>query len=75
MVADRLDIEEHRARDVAGAIFGMCVALLRRQKVGGIDDADSGIAQTRGKPFSRYQPAACRLWGRAVFSSQHDGSR
>ena len=38
VVGDRVDVEAHRARDVAGEIFGRGVALHRRQVEGAVDD-------------------------------------
>ena len=58
MVADRFDIEKHRARDMSALIFGNRIAIVLRQKIGGVDHGDLWIAQVAGQPIGRYQPAA-----------------
>jgi hypothetical protein len=75
IVADRVDIEEHRAGDVACAILGVNVALLHHRGIRGVDHDDIAIVQMLGKPFGRFEPAARRRWGRVRFGSQHFCSR
>ena len=60
MIADRLDVEEHGAGDMAVAILGMRVALLRRQEIRTVDHDQIAIAQMLGEPIGRNQPSALR---------------
>ena len=60
MVADRIDVEKHRAGNVAGAVFGRDVALLSRRGIRAVDHDEVSVAQMLGKPIGRDQPAAGR---------------
>jgi hypothetical protein len=58
MIGDRLDIETHRARDVAGAILRRGVAILGGEIVGTVEHHEVGRSQACGKPIRGDQPAA-----------------
>ena len=74
VVAHRLDVEEHRARDVTAVVFGMGIAFLRRQEVRPVDGDDIAIAQALRQPVGRLQPTVRRQRGGVRIGSQH-GSR
>src|SRR4029077_15565967 len=58
MIGDRVDVEEHRARNMRGNIFGPGIAVLRWKVVGPVDDDDIRLAELAGKPFGGLEPAA-----------------
>src|SRR5215475_574921 len=64
MVRDGLDVEEHRAGNVAGEIFGVGVTPLRGQDIGAVDDGKVGSAELRSEPIGRDKPTAGQLTGR-----------
>ena len=53
MVADLLDVEMHRARDVADEVFGLSVTVLRRQIPGGVEHGEIGRLQPVVQPVRR----------------------
>ena len=57
MIADRLDVEEHRAGDMAGAILGVGVALLRRQEIRTVDH-DDDCDRANARRANRSKPAS-----------------
>src|ERR1700691_3997420 len=71
MIADRLNVEKHRAGNMAAAILGMSVALLRRQEIRGVDRNYVAVTQVIGEPVGRNQPAACRGGGEGIVGSEH----
>jgi hypothetical protein len=70
MVADRLDIEKHRARNMSVFIFGMGIAIVLRQEIGRVDHDDLRIAQMVGEPIRRHQPTTGRR-GRGEIVVRH----
>src|SRR5208282_4795170 len=73
MIGDRFDVEEYRARDVALAILGVGVALLRRQEVRPVNDTKVAVTQMLGEPFRRNQPAAFGGGRECFVGSEHGG--
>ena len=57
--------------NMAVAIFGLRVALLRRQEEAAVDHDDVAVAQMFGKPFGRNEPAARRRRVKGIFGSEH----
>ncbi len=57
MVRDRVDVEAHRAGNVAGEIFGRGVALHGRKVGGAVDYHDVGGAEAFGQPIGAHEPA------------------
>ena len=57
MVRNGINVEAHRAGDVAGEIFSRGVALHGRQIEGAVDDDDLGRAETCRKPIGAYEPS------------------
>ncbi|GHG18597.1 hypothetical protein GCM10017322_14580 [Paracoccus aerius] len=55
LVADRIDVEKARARDMGGVIFGPRIAARGRHVPACIQDAQVGIVQMRRQPFGRDQ--------------------
>ena len=52
-VGDFVDIEEHGAGNMPGAIFFMRIAAFTRQQERTVDDHEIWFAEMRGKPFRR----------------------
>src|SRR5215469_6576260 len=71
MIGDRFDVEEYRAGDMAVVIFGLRVALLRRQEEAAVDHDDIAVAQMFGQPFGRNEPTARGGGGKGIFGSEH----
>ena len=51
MIGHRIDIEEHRARNMRGEIIVLRQRQHARQLERGVDDLDVGIVEMRGEPF------------------------
>jgi hypothetical protein len=56
MIRNRVDVEAHRAGDMACEIFSRGVALHGRQIEGAVNDGDLGRAETLGQPIGAYEP-------------------
>ncbi len=54
-IGDLADVEEHRAGDMGGDIFGLGVAIVGRQEEGRVDDAQVRRAELVRQPFGRHQ--------------------
>ncbi len=52
-VGDAVDVEKHRARDVALDIFRVGVAPRRRHMPGGVENDEIGLVEPVGEPFCR----------------------
>ncbi len=57
MIADRLDVEEHRAGNMAAAILGLRIALLRRHEVRAVD-GDDVADRADARRANRSRPAS-----------------
>jgi hypothetical protein len=54
-VGDLIDVEEHRARDMAGRELGLGIAPLRRQIPGAVDDPHIRRREMGGEPVGADQ--------------------
>ena len=61
MIGNCVDVEAHRAGDVAGEIFSRSATSHGWQIVGAVDDDDLRRAEALGKPIGAYEPAGCGI--------------
>ncbi|KAH2776834.1 hypothetical protein KXW38_009839, partial [Aspergillus fumigatus] len=66
MIRHRVDVEEHRARDVRGEIVVLRQRQHARHLEAGVDDPDAGLVEVCGQPFGRDERVGIR--GHGLFS-------